>query len=414
VKNSALNSDEPGWVKAIIYDSTILKKTPIPVNPIECFRMYPGDGWWGISEIKHTKEGQDIINKRLSQEAWYMDMKVLPPLSVDKGAMDGANPNEIFLFPGKITQTTRMNQTAVTPIQIEMMAISDLLQGQDAAARSIENITGISKAAQGRNESGVYTGKHFQEVMDSVLTRIKSKEKLLRDAIENLAYKAVKWAREDLKDGGHYEVYDPENGESIKLTAKDFEKLKDFDLTIQTTDAKLLSAETRIGIFKEFAQFGLDPRLAMIAVAEQTPGLVSEDMINTLKEEVELNHELTRAKLLAENSMQNLNQEKADKEIADIQNPTPEPAMPQGIQQPQGMPQQEMPQQPPAESAPVDEELQLFIQMTNAIVQELIKTGVPSEEAQQRVDAAAQSLDPALPLEQKVNELQKILGNAQA
>jgi len=405
VRKNVLDSSATGWVKAIVYDNEVLQEIDMPINPIECFRMYPGDGWWGISEIKNIKEEQDIINKRLSQEEFYINMKVFPPVTVDKEV--DLEPGKLPYYPGKGFKSTRTGQPSIIPMHVEDMPMSDFMQSQASAEQAIENITGISKAAQGRNEKGVYTGKHFQAVMDSVLTRVKNKDKLLSSSIENLARKIIKWAIEDIKDSGSYKVYDPINHKDLELTVEDFKAIRDFDLVIETTDANLLTAGERVEMLKGLSQYGLDPQMVGVAISEQIPGLLPQEYIEVLKENITMKQELESARLRAETSKQQLEQEKVGDELDNINNP-PEQPMPQ-----QGVPQPGMQEQPMPEQQPSDED-ETFRQLIEQITQQLIQTGISPEEANAKVQQAVQQLDPAATLPDKVNQLQQILGNAQA
>lgn len=243
------------WNQYVIYGATLLskKKIPYPCNLYECFTLYQRvKGWNGISEVGNWIEYQKVINKRASQLDWHIGMMIDPPTAVTVGLIDADQAAKLPLRPG-VSLTVKQGG-AVSPIQTDNIGEATFFNTISQAENSMEDIAGVPKSVQGRNEQGVYSAKHFSAIQEAAYVRIRLKEFHLKKALESLAKKIYKLAEEYLGDDGYFEVYDTDADAKIKLTKKDFD-ISDMSVQLETTEANLIDPSNRLTKMIELMQY---------------------------------------------------------------------------------------------------------------------------------------------------------------
>lgn len=353
-----------------------------PVCPIQLFRAYiTQGGWWGMSDVQLLIEPQDMINKRASQEDFTMSLKAFPPVEVDQNSMIDSQQfgdDSLVIYPGQVyPKRNGFNGNAITPIETQNVDVTSYYASIEQAKLTMQSLSGVQDTMQGRNVKGVYHASHWGEINDAALVRIKSKEKVLKYYLEELAWKILHWAKAHLEDGGEYEVYDPKQGKLITLTAEDFE-IQKLMMYVDTIDANHYNVSQRMKALQEMKQYAPEIDYKEIVLTSDTimPGLYNRDYIEHLKGMVGLQQDLERKQL-------ELQIMQTEGEIERLKNPQPEQSQTgqsQTEQSQTGQPQAEQSQTgQPAQSNPQPagqpDDYQLSSEYTNRFVSALIQNG---------------------------------------
>ena len=314
------------WVKFVRYGNTILQEAILPIMPIECFRTYQTDGWWGISEVKLMKPHQDAENRIQSQADWNRALLALPPAMVTDSVT--TKEGEMFLYPG---MTIPMQYSGAPPVQI----VPIVQMNPDSAISAIkneenfaENITGIQKIMQGQNVKGVYSGAHAKILQDSGMMRLEGKLQPVKDNLILLGKKLLKGIEEIVSIGINIQVYDPLNNKMIDLTKEMFVDYDRYDIITETTDANMLSPIERIEYLKELMKYGsIDNKNFLIPLDNIMPGLLNKDIMKTMKDQLLMQNDLEMKKLVVAGKELEFNMAKMDVEMQKLTAPPP-PAEP--------------------------------------------------------------------------------------
>jgi hypothetical protein len=316
-----------------------------PVNLYELFKFYGRNkGWWGISEISNVLEYQIQINKRASQHDYHLNYLIDPAVNVTGGAIDPTELAKLPLEAGQYYQSK--GNGSISPIIVSAVNDGQFFNSIQSSVSNLEEMSGVTKSAQGVNEKGVYSAKHFKAIQDSTMSRFKLKEKSLKDSLKNVAEKVYILARDYLGQSGTFEIFDYENDTMTTLTADDFD-LDRMRIDIEVVGANLLDPTSRLERLIEFKQYAPDIPSAelIISADEQYKGLFNADHVKSLKtqsvkqrEIAELNLEMQKAQLEAQ--------------INQIKNPPAPPIDPNAQQQ---MPPQAMPQEQPQQEIPPEQ-----------------------------------------------------------
>jgi hypothetical protein len=353
------------WNRYDVYGSKILKAVEdnkesfdsYPILPVEMMRLTKRPNTWcGTSDVGLIIDHQDTINKRASQEDYYMSMKTVPPMEVRNDVITSSGKNaddeNEVVYPGKIFRSDFkfQGEKAIKPIETQIIDQNAFYASISVAEKEAEDITGVSRSILGNNPKGVYSAKHFGEVQQSAMTRIRDKENLFVSSIESMAIKIITWAKEDLKNGGKYTIIDPETNEAITLKADDFD-IDKFQLEVETMDSNLLSVPERIKALTDIKQYAADisSNEIVLAVNNQLPGLFDKGYVDMLKSVVKKERDKKEKELDVAIVSLDLADIQAKAQIKELQmkmeqmnNPQPEqvPQQPQ-MQQPAQMPQQD-------------------------------------------------------------------------
>lgn len=281
------------WNQYVVYSGSLLKigegKNSYPVNVFELFRLYMApEGAWGISEVSLMMEDQIIINKRASQMDFHTSMLVDPPLEFyGKGLVSGEE-KKLPLKAGEIYTAQIPNVDVLKPIKYQPVDPGVFLSAIQSSLSHAQLTLGIQNAVLGQNETGTYGAAHFQKEKDSVMTRVKQKSSQLKHALKSLGYKSLILAKEYLKGGAYFDVWDEYNKKYQRLTVKDFENAEVDVVTVETVDAATLDPLTRIEKMIELKQYApqFPDDYLYLSIETIQPGFFPKSFMNQLNDKI--------------------------------------------------------------------------------------------------------------------------------
>jgi hypothetical protein len=336
---------EGRWNQYVVYSGRLLKisegKNSYPVNIFEIFRLYMApEGAGGISEVSLITEDQIIINKRASQQDFHTSMLVDPPLEFYGKGLAPGEEKKLPLKAGEIYTSTQPNINALRPIVYQPVNPTLFSSAIAGSLQHAQLTLGIQNSVLGQNEQGTYTGTHFQKEKDSVMTRVKMKSFFLKVALKSLGYKALLLAKEYLKGGGFFEIWDEYDLQFVKLTYEDFENAEVDNVVVETIDAASLDPLTRIEKLVQIKQYSpaFPDEYLYTCIESIQPGFFDKKFIKALEDKIAFDEKLRKVQMESQLKELMLKNATMDMQLQQLQ-----------AQQAQAQQQQAMAQQMPAQ-----------------------------------------------------------------
>jgi len=290
------------WKRYLVYGGKILnekeaQEVEYPYHPFAWFTANMRvKGAWGISEVEQILEYQKMINKRLSQYDYYLNYLVVPAVSVD-GNLD---PNEAKKFPIKAGEyyVTRGGR-GVNAISL-----------QQAPESYFHNSINIARDSMQRTTEGVYSAKHFANIYESAITRLKLKEVFYKKGFRELGRTLLKWGVDYLGKSGYFIIYDENKDKDVKVTSDDL-RFERMEVKMFTSDANLLDPLTRIDYLIKMKQYApeIDSKEIIMATEKLFPTYFTEEYIDAIKKQIEMDRDKVNS---AYQQMKQAKQQKAE------------------------------------------------------------------------------------------------------